>query len=58
MTGETPDHWRVDASTTTTDPLLINAMRGDLISFVSELPSNGTTMDAQIHDADDDADDE
>jgi SNF2 family DNA or RNA helicase len=58
MTGETPDHWRVDASTTTTDPLLINAMRSDLISFVSELPSNGTTIDAQIHDANDDADDE
>jgi hypothetical protein len=25
---------------------------------VSELPSNGTTIDAQIHDANDDADDE
>jgi hypothetical protein len=33
-------------------------MRSDLISFVSELPSNGTTIDAQIHDANDDADDE
>jgi len=35
---ETPKHWCVDASTTTTDTVLLNAIQGDVISFVAELP--------------------
>ena len=56
--GETPKHWCVNAATITTDTVLLNAMQGDAISFVAELPSvESDTTIASVEDARDENED-
>ena len=51
--GDTPKHWCDDASLTTTDVLLLNVARLELITFVAELPSAESDTTIVCEDDDD-----